>query len=40
LKLGKSADACALFSEAYGREAVKKLSVFEWHKCSKTFVRT
>lgn len=33
LKLGKStSEMYALLSEACGTEAVKKLSVFEWHK--------
>jgi hypothetical protein len=25
-------DSCATFSDAYGREAMKKSNVFEWHK--------
>jgi len=24
-------DTCAMLSEAYGRDAMKKSSVFEWH---------
>jgi hypothetical protein len=33
VKLGKKAsDTCAMHSEAYGGEAVKKSSVFMWHK--------
>jgi hypothetical protein len=33
LKLGKStSERCAVLSEACGTEAVKKSSVFEWHK--------
>jgi hypothetical protein len=32
-KLGKNAsDTCAMLFKAYGREAMKKSSVFEWHK--------
>jgi hypothetical protein len=32
VKLGKNAsDGCAVLSEAYGGEAMKKSSVFEWH---------
>jgi len=30
--LGKNtSDTCALLSEVYGREAIRKSSVFEWH---------
>jgi len=33
LKLRKNAnDSCAMLSEAYGGEAMKNSSVFEWHK--------
>jgi hypothetical protein len=33
LKLGKStSEMCAVFSETCGTEAMKKSSVFEWHK--------
>jgi hypothetical protein len=33
MKLGKNAsDTCSLLPEAYGGEAVKYSSVFEWHK--------
>jgi hypothetical protein len=33
VKLGKNVnDICAVLSEAYGREAMKKSSVFEWYK--------
>jgi hypothetical protein len=33
VKPGKNASGtCAVLSEAYGREAMKKSSVFEWHK--------
>jgi hypothetical protein len=33
VKLGKTArDTCAMLSKAYGREAMKKSSVFERHK--------
>jgi hypothetical protein len=33
VKLGKNAsDTCALVSEDYGGEAMKKSSVFKWHK--------
>jgi hypothetical protein len=33
VKLGKNAsDTCAMQSEAYGGEAMKKSSIFEWHK--------
>jgi hypothetical protein len=33
VKLGKNAsDTCAMLSEAYGGETVKKSSVFGWHK--------
>jgi hypothetical protein len=33
VKLGKNAsDTCAVLSKAYGREAVEKPSIFEWHK--------
>jgi len=33
MKLGKNAsDTCAMLSEAYGGEAMKKSSAFEWHK--------
>jgi len=33
IKLGKNAsDTCAMLSEAYGGEALKKSSVFEGHK--------
>jgi hypothetical protein len=36
VKLGKNArDTCALLSEAYEGEAVKKSNVFEWHKWFK-----
>jgi len=36
VKLGKNAsDTCAMLSEAYGEEAMKKSSVFEWHKWFK-----
>jgi hypothetical protein len=36
VELGKNAsDTCALLSEAYGGEAMKKSSVFEWHKWFK-----
>jgi hypothetical protein len=32
-KLGKRAsDTCVKLSEAYGRDAMEKSSVFEWHK--------
>jgi hypothetical protein len=33
VKLGNNAiDTCAMFSEVYGGEAMKKSNVFEWHK--------
>jgi hypothetical protein len=33
VKLGKNAsDTCAVLYQAYGREALKKSSVFEWHE--------
>jgi hypothetical protein len=33
VKLGKTAsDTCAMLSEAYEGEAMKKSSIFEWHK--------
>jgi hypothetical protein len=33
VKLGKNAsDTCAELSEAYGGEALRQSSVFEWHK--------
>jgi hypothetical protein len=33
VKLGQNAsDTCAMLSEAYGGEATKNSSVFEWHK--------
>jgi hypothetical protein len=33
VKLGNNANGtCAIFSEAYWEEALKKSSVFEWHK--------
>jgi len=33
VKLGKNAsDTCLIFSEAYGGEAMKMSSVFEWRK--------
>jgi len=36
VKLGKNAsDTCALVSEDYGGEAMKKSGVFEWHKWFK-----
>jgi hypothetical protein len=36
VKLGKNAsDICAMLSDAYGGEAMKKYSVFEWHKLFK-----
>jgi hypothetical protein len=36
VKLGKSAnDTYGMFSEAYGGEAMKKSSVFEWQKLFK-----
>jgi hypothetical protein len=36
VKLGKNAsDTCALLSEAYGVEDVKKSSILEWHKWFK-----
>jgi hypothetical protein len=35
VKLGKNAsDICAVLSDAYGGEAMKKSNVFEWHKQS------
>jgi hypothetical protein len=37
MKLGKNAsDTCAMLSEAYGEEAMKKPSVFEWHPHNPT----
>jgi hypothetical protein len=36
VKLGKNAsDICAMLSEAYGGETVKKSTGFEWHKLFK-----
>jgi len=36
VKLGKNAsDICAMLSETYVGEAMKKSSVFEWHDGSK-----
>jgi hypothetical protein len=36
MKLGNNAsDICAMLSEAYGGDAMKKSSVFEWHKWFK-----
>jgi hypothetical protein len=36
VKLGKNAsDTCAVLTEAYGGEDMKKSSVFEWHKWFK-----
>jgi hypothetical protein len=36
VKLGKNARGiCAMFSEAYGGDDMKKSSVFEWHKWFK-----
>jgi hypothetical protein len=36
VKLGKnSSDTCAVFSEAYGAETMKKSSGFEWNKWFK-----
>jgi hypothetical protein len=33
VQLGKNAgDICAVLSNVYGREAMKKSSIFEWHK--------
>jgi hypothetical protein len=33
VKLGRNKnDICTMLSEAYDREAMKKSSVFEWHK--------
>jgi hypothetical protein len=35
-KFGKNASqTCAMLSKVYGREAMKKSSVFEWHKWFK-----
>jgi hypothetical protein len=36
VRLGKNAsDTCAMLSDAYGEETMKKSSVFEWHKWLK-----
>jgi hypothetical protein len=36
VKLGKNAsDICVIISKAYGGEAMKKSSVYEWHKWFK-----